>query len=165
LLVVRRRTIFATPFVVVLGCSHPGDRPTTTQPVRDDAAAGSTRDGDEPVDVKDPGPGVTASNGGNTPCPEGRRCNPPAPVSDKVIVDGSVIGTPHQQDDGLYFQVMLDQGEVTPAFKGVFLDEKGPIVGSDFAIKNRTGRTVTCLLKGREHVPSKRVRIYEPGAL
>jgi hypothetical protein len=155
LLVLRRRTVFATPFVVVLGCSHPGERATTTTPmtIPDDAPVKTS----EPVE--------TASDNGNLPCPEGRRCNPPAPVVEKIVIDGSAHGPQSKEADGLFFRVSLDMGgEVTSSFTGVFLDDRGPIADTEFVVKTRSGKTLICVIKGRDQLPSKRVRIYEPGA-
>ena len=123
--------------------------------VPDDAAPNSQKPPDETASVAD------------ASCVEGagRRCNPPAPTVAKIVIDGSASGPQEKQADGLFFRVALDKGgEVDSSFTGVFLDDKGPIAGPEFRVKQRSGRVLVCVLKGHDQLPSTRVRVYEPGA-
>ena len=162
----RRRTIFATPLVVVLGCSHPSDHTTSTpQTKRDDAAQVVPDDAADHVDVKDPGPNETGMGmGSGCVSGPGRRCNPPAPVHVKdIVVDGRVTKQKNDPDQGgvVFFVYLSESADVTEQFTGLFLDDRGPIANTHFEIKIRNGRELTCLLKGHAEVPSKRVRLYE----
>ena len=150
--------MFAAPFVLVMGCSQPSERPTTpTQSKSHDAGAARNEDtaSGEIADAAQPEcvPGF------------GRTCNPPAPDARSLIVREGTVTHVEKRADGLYFDVSFGPGP-TVDWKWVteFVDDSGkPIEGTRFKITERTGSMIVGFLANRSELPSKRVRVSEPG--
>ncbi|MDQ3367352.1 MAG: hypothetical protein M3680_18160 [Myxococcota bacterium] len=175
----RRRAVFATPFVIVVGCSQPADRavvatgPTLQAPPRDAAAAVAATD----AAAEAPEPQLTherwaerkaAHEAGVKACARVTHpCNPPPPpppeprrpdVMGEVFVSGA--GGPGELVVQL---VVIDGSSITDAWRGVFVDSRGTsIPGTDFVLGKRitSGRYRATLR--RATLPSRTVRLSPP---
>jgi len=157
--------LFSTPFVVVLGCSQPAERPVTPGSGRGSDTVISAPDD---ASVEDDEAKIARIKAGfmdaQRPCVDkrGYPCNPPAPDAwVPGVREGEVIDV-QSSADGVYFKAAIGVGpELSSKWKGVFVDGASPIAGTEFKIVERGGSLVTGFLAGRQDVPSRRVRFTE----
>ena len=145
--------------MLVIGCSQPSERPATSPQLRrDDAADSDTRSGDL-ADETARAPSECVPRFGHT-------CNPPPPADARQLVvrEGEVLNV-DKRSDGLYFDVSLGAGALVEwSWIAEFIDDTGkPIEGTRFKIKERGGSMIVGFLANRGDLPSKRVRVSEPG--
>ncbi len=171
----RRRAVFATPFVLVVGCGHPPERtvattgPSTTAVAKLDASPPDL----VPVDAAER-PELTeeewhdrqtAHKRGVEACRQvSHPCNPPPPPPPRVVrpVLGEVTNyielSPGQLTVHIHTTEAADRD-----WQGVFLDDVGvPIPGTEFEISWRRSDRIFHAVLRRTTPPSMRVRLMPP---
>ncbi|MBA3395877.1 MAG: hypothetical protein H0T89_24815 [Deltaproteobacteria bacterium] len=171
----RRRAVFATPFVLVVGCGHPTERtvstpgPTTVAAAKLDASLPDPipEDAAEPRELTEEEwrKRQTAHERGVDACAQvSHPCNPPPPPPPRVVrpVLGEVISfgetAPGQLTVNIRTTGAADQG-----WQGVFLDDSGnTIPGTEFEISGRRGGLGYQAVLRHTALPSRKVRLVPP---
>ncbi|MDQ3367353.1 MAG: hypothetical protein M3680_18165 [Myxococcota bacterium] len=168
--------MFATPFVIVVGCSQPADRAVvatgpTLPATQRDAAAPVLATADAAADPA-PDPELTherwaerkaAHEAGVQACARvAHPCNPPPPPPPEPPLRGEVIDHVTGAAGGLVINLRV-AGPVDTGWHGVFLDDRGaPIAGTELVVVKRlSGGLVRATLRARA-LPSRTVRLVRP---
>ncbi|MEO8700914.1 MAG: hypothetical protein ABI867_12775 [Kofleriaceae bacterium] len=168
-----RRTRFASPFVLVLGCAKPPEQPAPAPIV-----AAAPRDVVNPTVTYPPDfasphrdfdsePDAIASDAGVRtdwrPCSERHdptiNCNPPRP-SAAPFVELRVIGQTKRSDGALEVVLAIPEGTqlVAYAANGVFV-EGSKLLAVTIEVIEQTRNTAQGVVRGIDRVPSDRVRL------
>lgn len=170
----RGRAVFATPFVLVVGCGHPTERtvstpgPTTVMAAKLDASQPDPvpEDAAEPRELTEEEwrERQTAHEQGVKACRQVRHsCNPPPPPPPLVVrpVLGEVTTYVEARPGRLTVNIEA-AGARGHGWQGVFLDDAGaPIPGTEFETRWLGGSWSQGILP-RTTLPSMKVRLMPP---
>ncbi|MBA3395878.1 MAG: hypothetical protein H0T89_24820 [Deltaproteobacteria bacterium] len=183
----RRRAVFATPFVLVVGCGHPSERVVSTPGPMAIAAAklADAGPGDTSSAVVDAPPDDTASIAaqGTTAtmvdagvpgsvaftCADPETvhrphyCNPPRPARTPIVAEAQRVIVLKPLEMRFRIRHAGEQQGVRFGWTGEFIDDDGkPIANTTFKIVQVTDLTADAVVPRLQKLPGRKVRLYPP---